>query len=169
MSYMFGCININVMCCVHYLCFFQAEDGIRDLVRSRGLGDVYKRQGLHDSQLQVRGHQVELRERFAQNSHLRVGLMVLFQLCPDLDQTIATQDQLPDQIHHAVEAFSFHPDRGVFFCRLWLLLLLMKRLIEGALGNGFSLEKNFSQGCLGLRLMLLRLSLIHISEPTRPY
>ena len=23
---------------------FQAEDGIRDLVRSRGLGDVYKRQ-----------------------------------------------------------------------------------------------------------------------------
>ena len=24
--------------------FFQAEDGIRDLVRSRGLGDVYKRQ-----------------------------------------------------------------------------------------------------------------------------
>ena len=27
-------------------CFFQAEDGIRDLVRSRGLGDVYKRQHL---------------------------------------------------------------------------------------------------------------------------
>ena len=28
------------------VCFFiQAEDGIRDLVRSRGLGDVYKRQG----------------------------------------------------------------------------------------------------------------------------
>ena len=28
------------------LLFFQAEDGIRDLVRSRGLGDVYKRQVL---------------------------------------------------------------------------------------------------------------------------
>ena len=27
-----------------YFVFFQAEDGIRDLVRSRGLGDVYKRQ-----------------------------------------------------------------------------------------------------------------------------
>jgi len=25
----------------------QAEDGIRDLVRSRGLGDVYKRQRLY--------------------------------------------------------------------------------------------------------------------------
>ena len=36
------------MFCFYYLffCFFffQAEDGIRDLVRSRGLGDVYKRQ-----------------------------------------------------------------------------------------------------------------------------
>ena len=31
----------TVVCCVF---FFQAEDGIRDLVRSRGLGDVYKRQ-----------------------------------------------------------------------------------------------------------------------------
>ena len=30
--------------CVFGLFFFQAEDGIRDLVRSRGLGDVYKRQ-----------------------------------------------------------------------------------------------------------------------------
>ncbi len=27
-----------------YVFFFQAEDGIRDLVRSRGLGDVYTRQ-----------------------------------------------------------------------------------------------------------------------------
>ena len=29
-------------------CLFQAEDGIRDLVRSRGLGDVYKRQVIDD-------------------------------------------------------------------------------------------------------------------------
>ena len=32
-----------MLCCL-FLFFFQAEDGIRDLVRSRGLGDVYKRQ-----------------------------------------------------------------------------------------------------------------------------
>ena len=33
-------------CWYMFFCFFffQAEDGIRDLVRSRGLGDVYKRQ-----------------------------------------------------------------------------------------------------------------------------
>ena len=30
--------------------FFQAEDGIRDLVRSRGLGDVYKRQGYYEAE-----------------------------------------------------------------------------------------------------------------------
>ena len=28
---------------------FQAEDGIRDLVRSRGLGDVYKRQAQREA------------------------------------------------------------------------------------------------------------------------
>ena len=34
-----------VVCMIVYgVFFFQAEDGIRDLVRSRGLGDVYKRQ-----------------------------------------------------------------------------------------------------------------------------
>ena len=31
-------------CLISWFFFFQAEDGIRDLVRSRGLGDVYKRQ-----------------------------------------------------------------------------------------------------------------------------
>ena len=35
-------VLVVVFCCF----FFQAEDGIRDLVRSRGLGDVYKRQAV---------------------------------------------------------------------------------------------------------------------------
>ena len=42
------CIKIYVETWLQDVCvlffFFQAEDGIRDLVRSRGLGDVYKRQ-----------------------------------------------------------------------------------------------------------------------------
>ena len=38
---------IEVLVCVVF--FFQAEDGIRDLVRSRGLGDVYKRQAVKSS------------------------------------------------------------------------------------------------------------------------
>ena len=36
-----GKMSVIVVCVV-----FQAEDGIRDLVRSRGLGDVYKRQAI---------------------------------------------------------------------------------------------------------------------------
>ena len=36
-----GSVEVSVF---SYGVFFQAEDGIRDLVRSRGLGDVYKRQ-----------------------------------------------------------------------------------------------------------------------------
>ena len=41
-----SCVEMRFVlffCCV-VLFVFQAEDGIRDLVRSRGLGDVYKRQ-----------------------------------------------------------------------------------------------------------------------------
>ena len=34
----------HCLCFFSFCFFFQAEDGIRDLVRSRGLGDVYKRQ-----------------------------------------------------------------------------------------------------------------------------
>ena len=45
--------------------FFQAEDGIRDLVRSRGLGDVYKRQG-NGVSAKAGNHVVEGRDRPAQ-------------------------------------------------------------------------------------------------------
>ena len=37
--YLMGIGDVSVV-----VFFCQAEDGIRDLVRSRGLGDVYKRQ-----------------------------------------------------------------------------------------------------------------------------
>ena len=40
------CLGVLVAASVSLCFFFQAEDGIRDLVRSRGLGDVYKRQRL---------------------------------------------------------------------------------------------------------------------------
>ena len=40
----FSFFLFSVFCFLLYCFFFQAEDGIRDLVRSRGLGDVYKRQ-----------------------------------------------------------------------------------------------------------------------------
>ena len=47
-SYVYFCVVVVVVVFLFFffcvVFFFQAEDGIRDLVRSRGLGDVYKRQ-----------------------------------------------------------------------------------------------------------------------------
>ena len=53
------------MCLVSF--FFQAEDGIRDLVRSRGLGDVYKRQILHIYEGSDHSPHQWQRERFARD------------------------------------------------------------------------------------------------------
>ena len=50
-GYRIYCVFVVLFVCgvdVCFVFFFQAEDGIRDLVRSRGLGDVYKRQPLHN-------------------------------------------------------------------------------------------------------------------------
>ena len=46
------CVCCVCVCVVIFFFLFQAEDGIRDLVRSRGLGDVYKRQ-LYNSARQI--------------------------------------------------------------------------------------------------------------------
>ena len=43
-------------CVLFFFFFFQAEDGIRDLVRSRGLGDVYKRQAYTGVQAYLADH-----------------------------------------------------------------------------------------------------------------
>ena len=71
------------------LFFFQAEDGIRDLVRSRGLGDVYKRQALRwrwrfrRVSLADLGHDVDL-------------LAVLHQVLPGGDCLLYTSDAADD-------------------------------------------------------------------------
>ena len=57
---------VSMMFCCVCCCFvFQAEDGIRYLVRSRGLGDVYKRQEsavVRGQALQIWAYQVERRD-----------------------------------------------------------------------------------------------------------
>ena len=58
--------------------FFQAEDGIRDLVRSRGLGDVYKRQDLIIvDYLQLMGGDTRNDNRVQEVSHISRSLKVL--------------------------------------------------------------------------------------------
>ena len=53
--------------------FFQAEDGIRDLVRSRGLGDVYKRQGQTISQPYIVAYMTEQLALKGDETVLEVG------------------------------------------------------------------------------------------------
>ena len=48
--------------------FFQAEDGIRDLVRSRGLGDVYKRQRQELTE-EIAGEFAQLARSLRQRGH----------------------------------------------------------------------------------------------------
>ena len=48
---LFVTLTLSKNCSRCYIFFFQAEDGIRDLVRSRGLGDVYKRQDKGDANI----------------------------------------------------------------------------------------------------------------------
>ena len=48
-----GC-RLDVLSCTGVV--FQAEDGIRYLVRARGIGDVYKRQEHHRPRRLVAGH-----------------------------------------------------------------------------------------------------------------
>ena len=50
--------------------FFQAEDGIRDLVRSRGLGDVYKRQAVNGERVTRR---VQRRDTGVVTLEMQVG------------------------------------------------------------------------------------------------
>ena len=57
--------------------FLQAEDGIRDLVRSRGLGDVYKRQAQVDAALTA--YEAERRDQVGRIQHSANVSLVWFE------------------------------------------------------------------------------------------
>ena len=64
-----------------FVVFFQAEDGIRYLVRSRGLGDVYKRQvpgrNDHDHAGRVPGDVVRVAARLEVGVPQGLGLSLI--------------------------------------------------------------------------------------------
>ena len=57
--------------------FFQAEDGIRDLVRSRGLGDVYKRQAFRFLRRHLDGHRARRDRERVGEAHAFLGALAL--------------------------------------------------------------------------------------------
>ena len=60
--------------------FFQAEDGIRDLVRSRGLGDVYKRQQVQGLRREGDFCAVALDDAADLQQHVLLDVVVLLSL-----------------------------------------------------------------------------------------
>eukprot|EP00831_Metopus_contortus_P029137 TRINITY_DN24009_c0_g1_i1.p1 TRINITY_DN24009_c0_g1~~TRINITY_DN24009_c0_g1_i1.p1 ORF type:complete len:142 (+),score=31.44 TRINITY_DN24009_c0_g1_i1:1-426(+) len=93
--------------------FFQAEDGIRDVERSRGLGDVYKRQDFEKITLESRKVKNNFLERIKQSTkkqipvsytHLTLPTILLVQISvvavsfkkKTNDTNIATEINLED-------------------------------------------------------------------------
>ena len=121
-----------------YFFFFQAEDGIRDLVRSRGLGDVYKRQDTI-----IKNHIIW---------SMGAGLIPV----PIVDFFAVSGIQL-DMIRQLCKLYDqdFKESEG-------------KAIITSLTGSGLARmgAKAMIKFIPGIGSVL---SLIHISEPTRPY
>ena len=127
-----------------YVFFCQAEGGIRDLVRSRGLGDVYKRQQLIIPTPPV----------------ATPALMI-----PDAQGQLVTDpvsDVVPT-IDPAIEALILEASQQQ-------LIAYVRQLESFGTRNAFSDTQSETFGIGAARRWIFNeLSLIHISEPTRPY
>ena len=118
--------------------FFQAEDGIRDLVRSRGLGDVYKRQDTAGTFVSTSDDGI-----FRYDKNQNQWVLSNFGLT-SLDIRSLASDNFGNIFAGG--------DNGTVYRRNYS-------------GNW---ESIFSADSVE-NISVLHLSLIHISEPTRPY
>ena len=149
--------------------FFQAEDGIRDLVRSRGLGDVYKRQLVS---LSPRYYLVN-KDRFALYFNADLGLSYL-RIGDVVNGTNRYNDRYGGE-HLRIGATSQFFFGSVFGMNVGLKYAANNLRwrdrdpqdpILGLVDYSAKLKTSGVQLQLGLQV---KLSLIHISEPTRPY
>ena len=123
---------------------FQAEDGIRDLVRSRGLGDVYKRQTLYDVRV--------LDERGVGTvADLLVGIDWVLQRSRLHNIRVMNLSLAAN----GIDSFVVDP---------------LARAARSAVASGIVVVASASNaGKNEAGQEVYGLSLIHISEPTRPY
>ena len=148
---------------------FQAEDGIRYLVRSRGLGDVYKRQAYGGGE--SRGAPTPHIDRLA-----REGLKLTSAYAqPSCTPTRAALNTGRLPVRSGLLMPSLLNDKADISGEILAAKLLSAAGYRSALSGKWHLgEKDGSrpwqvgfdefEGFLGVLL-----SLIHISEPTRPY
>ena len=185
---------VEVACVV----FFQAEDGIRDLVRSRGLGDVYKRQLLWVAAAAVAGMSVAF--PIAVGLALVIGVIYNYISESTGDPVLLFAGVGLVVVAIVVNAIAYQtiPSKVKGDTRKGVILSVLAGIIMGFF-YGFvadSISLNFSNpeagkltpysavlvfsiGCylsgfiwntyFMYRPVEGRLSLIHISEPTRPY
>ena len=161
---------MDTMVMMLFFFFFQAEDGIRDLVRSRGLGDVYKRQ-----ELVVRRRQAEFLGAPGQRHHHLQGLAL-----PAERDVRRGAVELVGRLAEVVLGYDPRPrpgreGEGV----LQRLGREFHRDVGGAVAQAD--DENALSGEVVRRVDVdvvvrvpldaaeLALSLLHISEPTRPY
>ena len=158
--------------------FFQAEDGIRDLVRSRGLGDVYKRQVemakinalIQDKQRLIGANEVRYAERFAEGCDL---LVVAFGSAARIAQTAIRQAReagLNVGLFRPISLYPFPSERLAALAARTRKILVFElnagQMLEDVrLATGSSVPIEF----FGRMGGVMPLSLLHISEPTRPY
>ena len=162
--------------------FFQAEDGIRDLVRSRGLGDVYKRQDVFRSSAPYPQRSFNLmtlslvgNQGWAA-SNARFSLRG-FPARSDREHSFVEPDVF--RIATVIEVKDV-PDLTPPVLELNVGdIRVTPTTIEGIQGGGAKLSFKLNNWSFGsttpwafsndLAAIVIPLSLIHISEPTRPY
>ncbi len=62
---------------VVFFFFFQAEDGIRDLVRSRGLGDVYKKVEIVPPKRVVKIRRIQIKRKLSLLGIVKIATIVI--------------------------------------------------------------------------------------------
>ena len=141
--------------------FFQAEDGIRDLVRSRGLGDVYKRQ----RRMFLTALIVPDFEAVKEYADAR---KIPYDKVEDLvrdEEIYKMLDKEMDQFQKKLANYER--------VRKFVLLDRPFTIESGEITPKLSVKRKFVEerykDLIEQMYQSLDLSLIHISEPTRPY
>ena len=167
------------------LCFFfiQAEDGIRDLVRSRGLGDVYKRQNIGKAHLEGFGGEEGVRKGKTELfRHILTIRGHLFVNGDDPKLVSSVPDAFPkDKVHYFHPSIHMDKDHsGTFLSFVYNDKKYESQLVGDynltniviaiEIGKYFGVKENVAiEAVTKYTPSNNRLSLIHISEPTRPY
>ena len=140
---MFFCQDILIIYFAYFF-FFQAEDGIRDLVRSRGLGDVYKRQTLTHPELienPIVSVSYDEVKKFAEKAHNNYDALSASFLSGNVNRK-AEKDVIIKAVNQVHKVF----DQKALMAGSGLLLKIMRQFESSFATKYFYLVKNGQVG-----------------------